>query len=380
MSLIYLANAQQAIDILQNGLKAQQAIVAAMDQLWTNILNSPLFTVMADLGRLFAVGLMALLILNVVKELLQDEKSFPPYEKIIWLAIVIALLTNQGALTRELTLALRGLINGINEFVLQQTLAEGGDLFQAFQQATSQVGLQNWFNQQLQQCQAIPDPQQKKACIDGAMQTANQIANNLPQNPGINLNPLSAIGSILETSMQGWLIAFGLAFQWAVEVVWLLMGLAAPLAVGGTLLPVTQKSLYSWLIGFYSVGLCKLFFNLLVGLLAMVQIQAKTTNTLVFSIAIGILSPILAVTLAAGGGMATFSSLATLGGMAGARLGASAAGAGMGALRSLGRMTGHPVARRTAGTRAAIGNQIPRSVRDYAKQRYKDATTPLFKR
>jgi hypothetical protein len=257
------------------------------------------------------------------------------------------------------------------------------------------VGLQQWFNQQLQQCQSIPDPEQKKSCIEQALQTANQIASQLSQ-PEEGGNPLTgigkAIGSALEAAMQGWLIGFGIAFQWLVEVVWLLMGLLAPLAVGGTLLPVAQKSLLAWLIGFWSVGLCKLCFNVLVGLLSMVQLQAKTGNTLVFSIAVGFLSPVLAVTMAAGGGMATLSSLATLTGMASAKMGAAASAPMLGGLKAGltagGRLLGHPIARRAEPLASRVGSfarnqispRIPTSVRSFTRARVRDAQTPLFRK
>lgn len=122
------------------------------------------------------------------------------------------------------------------------------------------------------------------------------------------------------------LFGVGIAFQWLVEITLLLTALISPLAVAGSLLPLQQRPLFTWLLGFYSVGLCKLFYNIIVGLVAYILSNNTSSGnpsggTIIIAIAVGILSPILAVGLAAGGGMATFMSLGSLMAQAGGVVG-----------------------------------------------------------
>jgi hypothetical protein len=95
-------------------------------------------------------------------------------------------------------------------------------------------------------------------------------------------------------------MAFGIAFQWVVEVSLLLTALLAPLAVGGSLLPIGQKAIFAWLTGFFSVGIVKLSFNIIVGLIATVVLNAGDSDPMVFAFATSILAPILSLALAAG--------------------------------------------------------------------------------
>jgi hypothetical protein len=56
----------------------------------------------------------------------------------------------------------------------------------------------------------------------------------------------SAITNWFQSTLRGWLLAFGIAFRWIVEVCVLLSALLEPLAVGGLLLPVGQKIIFAY--------------------------------------------------------------------------------------------------------------------------------------
>ncbi|MEQ8385670.1 MAG: hypothetical protein RH949_25265 [Coleofasciculus sp. A1-SPW-01] len=92
----------------------------------------------------------------------------------------------------------------------------------------------------------------------------------------------------------------------------LLTGLLGPLAVGGSLLPVGNKAIFAWLTGFFSVGMVKLSFNIINGLVAVMVLNAGDSDPMIFAFATGLISPLLSLALAAGGGMAVFNSLSTL--------------------------------------------------------------------
>jgi hypothetical protein len=62
----------------------------------------------------------------------------------------------------------------------------------------------------------------------------------------------------------------------------LLTALLGPLAVGGSLLPVGQKAIFAWLTGFFSVGMIKLCFNIISGLVATMVLNADNNDPMIF--------------------------------------------------------------------------------------------------
>ncbi len=373
-----LANVQQAQQILQGSNTAQQAVSQSMDQLWNSTLNSTMYNAIAEIGVLFFSGTIAIFLFYWVKGMLEDGNNFVPWEQWILLAVAVALLANQGALMRDLTFSMRDLMNATNQKVLQSSSVNGMTLTTAFNQISSGTGVQSWYNQQVQTCQAIPDPVQQQKCIDDARVLAQQFAQQGGSGNQVNQSGFwSGVGSAIETALVGFLFALGVAVQWLVEICWILTAFAGPIAVGGTLLPVKQKSLFAWLIAFYSIGLYKLFFNILVGMVAMVMIEADNLNSLVFAVAVGLLSPILALVLAAGGGLATLTSLASIGGAVASAAVSGGASLALGGATMAGRMAAHPALRRIGD---AYQNNVPSSVRKRIRGLARDATTPIFQK
>lgn len=373
-----LANVQQAQQILQGGSVAQQAVSQAMNDLWNSTLNSTMYNAIAEIGVLFFTGTIAIFLYYWVKGLLEDGNSAVPWEQWILLAVAVALLANQGSLMRDLTFSMRDLMNATNQKVLQSSSFNGTTLTSAFNQTSSGTGVQSWYNQQVQTCQGIPDPVQQQKCVDDAKVLAQQLAQqggsgNLVNQSGI----LSGFSSMIETALVGFLFALGVAVQWLVEICWILTAFAGPIAVGGTLLPVKQKSLFAWLIAFYSIGLYKLFFNILVGMVAMVMVKSNSLNSLVFAVAVGLLSPILALVLAAGGGLATLTSLASIGGAVAGAVASGGTSLALGGATMAGRMPAHPAMRRLG---SAYQNNVPSSVRKRIRVISRDATTPIFQK
>ena len=279
---------------------------------WADVIKSGggLYGALANLGMLFAVGTLVFWAVTYAKALLEDD-YFKSAEEIVWVLVVTALLANQGQLLATGTLALRGIINQVNQTVLAST-SSSVSLQEAYKQIMQETGKQDVAQGLVSQCATLADPDQQKACLDNAKAQSQQITGG-QQSSGFQ-KFLDDVGGVLQTNLLtmaawGWLMAFGIAFQWVVEVSMLLTGLLAPLAVGGSLLPIGQKAIFAWLTGFFSVGIVKLSFNIIVGLIATVVLNAGDSDPMVFAFASSILAPILALALAAGGGMAVFSSL-----------------------------------------------------------------------
>ncbi len=310
-------------NILNQSLEAQEVIAEAMNTMWNDILNSGVWEAMIWVSTFFALGLVAIWVVKLVKDSLSNEISSDYFSAFFWLFLVILLLLNNGAALREVVLGLRAIINHTNEQVLAVQV-DNVSLEDHFNEVVTSSTLDGWYQQEYAECLAITDEKNKQDCIDElnkkAEETSDDIASERSWWPG-GFDPVQAtkdaVGDALQYVVRIWLLAMGVAFQWLVEITLLLTGLIAPLAVSGSLLPLKQRPIFTWLTGFYSVGSCKLFYNIVVGLVA--AILSKTTTSgnptggsILFALVVGILAPVLAVTLAAGAGMTTFLSLSSL--------------------------------------------------------------------
>ena len=312
MYLLLQTTSGDATKIVQEGAAASSAIAASFDQMWTDVIKSGggLYGAIANLGMLFAVGSLVFWAVTFARALIEDN-YFQSSEEIAWVLIVTVLLANQGQLLATGTIALREIINQVNQTVLAST-SSSVSLQDAYKQIMQETGKQDVAQGLVSQCASVADPDQQKACLDNAKAQSQQIAGG-QQSSGLQ-KFLDDVGGVLQTNLltmaaRGWLMAFGIAFQWVVEVSLLLTALLAPLAVGGSLLPIGQKAIFAWLTGFFSVGIVKLSFNIIVGLIATIVLNAGDSDPMVFAFATSILAPILSLALAAGGGMAVFSSL-----------------------------------------------------------------------
>ncbi|NJL79799.1 MAG: hypothetical protein HC917_14910, partial [Richelia sp. SM2_1_7] len=225
--------------------------------------------------------------------------------------------TNNAKPLASVTLGLRTIINQTNQTLLTTTSASI-QLQEAYQRVMVKTGSGDAIRTLITQCNVIADPTQQTECLENAQKQAQEIESKVDNN---NPNFLQGINdffntNIFQLTVRGWLLAFSIAFQWIVEVSMLLTALLGPLAVGGSLLPVGNKAIFAWLTGFFSVGMVKLCFNIISGLVATLVLNSDNNDPMIFAFAIGILAPILSVVLAAGGGIAilrSFSSIASLG-------------------------------------------------------------------
>jgi hypothetical protein len=311
---------ESASRITQDGAAAAEAITASMDKLWNDVLGNSggLYAAICKLGLLFAVGALLLWVVQWAKAMADDAVA-NPISEVIWLVLVVALLANNGVLLSQCSLQLRGIINTTNQTILQAT-SSSVSLQEAYRQITTEVGAEDAARGLLDQCASMADPQQQQACVDNAKQQAQQISGSLEKPPSNRFQAFLDkfnVGQIFQTNVfqlavRGWLIAFSIAFQWMVEISMLLTALLGPLAVGGSLLPVGQKAIFAWITGFLSVGMVKLSFNIISGLVAVMVLNAGESDPMIFAFATGLISPILALVLSAGGGMAIFNSLSSV--------------------------------------------------------------------
>lgn len=324
-SLLFGAVQDRASQIINQSAQGSQYISDELNQLWDDVLGGGLYLTLANLGLLFAVGTLLIFLVQLAKDLIDGEEA-RSFGELIWPILVLCLLANDAELLANSTKGMRSLINQVNQTILTQT-SSSISLQEAYQKVMVEIGSEDLARAILAQCASKADPLQQQDCVNNAVEQARASAPTNPsrsyQNFLDSLNPLQQgqnLVNALQTSVQntlimaarGLLIAFGMAFQWLVEITWLLTALLGPLAVGGTLLPVGQRAIFAWLIGFYSVGLVKLSLNIVTGLVATLVVNAGDNDPMIFAFAVGVLSPILSLALAAGAGKAVFDALQTV--------------------------------------------------------------------
>ncbi|MDF5730194.1 MAG: hypothetical protein PUP92_19795 [Rhizonema sp. PD38] len=305
---------EAASRITKDGAAASAAIAESMNGLWDDVLSGGLYAALAQLGMFFGVGTLLLFIVQWAKDMVDGDNP-KAFSELIWPLVVVVLLSNQAQPLAVATRSLREIINQTNQTLLTSTSASI-QLQDAYQRAMADIGSQDAARSLLTQCESIADPQQRRECMENAIAQAKQIAHSSPNGgkwwlPDFGLSEFFNT-NVLQLAVRGWLIAFSIAFQWMIEISLLLTALMGPLAVGCSLLPVGQKAIFAWLTGFFSVGMVKLSFNIISGLVATLVVNAKEDDPMIFAFATGLLAPILAMAIAAGGGMAVFNSLSSI--------------------------------------------------------------------
>jgi hypothetical protein len=332
-----------AADLLNQATESATKLQAEWDQIWLDVIGGGLWKALCQVGILFAICTLVFHILQFGKDLMDDELK-RPLTSFIYPILVVILLSSNGSILASSTLMLRGYVNQVSSTILTITDSQVS-LQEAYTMAKHNAAAQTAIGLVMAQCRDITGEAQIE-CLQEQAKVAQQIldAYGIPDNAWVQRaldmedlasvpmvgGTLAIVSSGVETfliaSAKTLFIAFQIAFQFLLEVSLLLTALLAPIAVGGSLLPVgfAQRSLIAWLIGFLTVGFAKLCYNIIVGLTAVVMVNAESDEAFGFMVFNGVLAPILASSLASGAGLAVWQSLQ--------RVGTTTLTAGIGAL------------------------------------------------
>jgi glutaredoxin 2 len=325
-------------DLVQKSADNATAIAQGFNNLWNQSLSGPLYNSMCDLGILFAIATLTFFIVDWTRKMMSGDDQRAIVD-LIWPLIVIVLLSNHGELLASSTFQIRNYINNTNNALLTQT-AKGLDLRAAYQKAVGVEAARNAIASKIKDCQnsslqaqeAIKCLQQAKADLtqkypeyfnqnNGPFQWLLDRVDTVIQAPidaiqkgenplQIIFSPFSAmIGSNITSTITIVLLGLNGGYQWAIELTMLVTAYLGPLAVGGSLLPYGAKSIYTWLIGYFSVGMSKLCFNIIVGFAGQLITDSQSDQPMFFLFTIGIFAPFLATGLAAGGGLAVLQQI-----------------------------------------------------------------------
>ena len=310
--------------IFEVGRETSAAVASNFDPLWRNVIQGGLYQAMANLGAVVAVLALGFFLVQWAQQLLSQEGD-KAFSEMIWPVIVIVFLARDGDLMGKATLEFRDVANQVNNTVLASAV-KNESLQQQFQQTRLGSEIDNIEAASISECRETYGGRRADR-LANCIRQARRKANETRQQYGlIPAEEPSWAASIIQWVVRNILWAMHMDFQWAIEIILLIVALFGPLAMGLSLLPGSGKAVFSWLSGLVSVYLMKLSLNLISGIAAYaVSLQSGGANALLLPVLLGILAPILSVMVGLQGGAAFLNSLATASVYGGFRLAPKAA-------------------------------------------------------
>lgn len=298
-----------AARIFEVGAEASANVSGMFDNLWSLVLRGGLYQAMAQVGVLAAVSTLGFFMVQLAKQWMTGEDW--AIATLIWPFIVTVLLADNGSVLADTTLAMRSIGNQVNTTVLNGTV-ENVSLQQEYQQSRLGSSIDDIEAASISECAERfqgRNARPRQSCISNAREEANRLRQQyglIPAEEG------GWIRSALQWLLRNFLFAIHTAFQWAVEIVLLIIALLGPLSVGLSLLPSNNKPMFSWIAGFLGVFLIKLTLNLISGIAAYaISQQPGLGSSLILPVILGLLAPILSVLVGLEGGTAFFNALST---------------------------------------------------------------------
>ena len=345
-SLPLLAQVTGGLSIIEDSIQQLDAVQKAWNQRWLDIFASDngLYLGINEFASVIVVGAFIFFAVGWVKDAI-DRGIFPALTHVIWVLVIAALLFNNGTMLASLTLGIRDIINVQTRTVLNVQVGEIS-MLEALNDVVISQQAKAFIQQQYAECEAKEGQAQINCLLTAGQNARNeleqeykaqgfwsaglqnlwsrieQVNQQVEQayrsgNSTPNTDPLTTTiaGTLLQTGTQALAQQILKGWQWAfantLELSMLLTGLIGPIAVAGSVIPLQGRPLWAWLVGFFSLGMAKFSYNILVGLAATVVVaaDAQTQGDFGFLLLISILAPILALAIAGGAGMAVFRGI-----------------------------------------------------------------------
>ena len=341
---LLLAQVGGGIGIIEDSVSQLEAVQAAWNERWSDIFagNNGLYLGITEFAAVIVAGAFIFFAVIWVKTAI-DRGILPALPEVLWVFVVMALLFNNGALLGATTLGIRNLINAQTQIVLDVQIGEIS-MLEALNDVILSQQAKSEIQQEYAECEAKEGQAQIDCFIDAGERARNrldaefrargwwtagverqwaritqiteQIQQEYENNPSRSFisNPGTDIlaAYFLQTGSQALAEQLLKGWQWAfanlLELSMLITGLLGPIAVAGSVIPLQGRPLWAWLIGFFSLGMAKFSYNVIVGLAATVVVAANAQDQSDFSflLLVSVLAPILALALAGGAGMAVF--------------------------------------------------------------------------
>ena len=338
--------------ILQESIEATKISTTAMDEMWTEIFaaDAALYNQVVKLATVILIVGFLFFMLSFAKAMQANDIN-KIMEIIVWGVVITIFLQGQGAVLKKATVTARDFINDQTEAIL---LVQIGTL--TIQDAMQDVILTDQavelIKQAFSDCEAKEGDAQL-ACLEAGSKEAEAILKEYENKgfwtPGLrrfaanvnqitqdveaarrnstNRGPLNGYGdafkdwdvevsgliwqSATNSASRQFLKSFQNWFTFGFEFAMILTGMLGPLAVAASLIPKQPRAMISWAIAFFSIGVLKLSYNLLIGFAAVYasksQLQDLGSSGFLLMMSIG--APLISTAVAGGGGAAIFFAL-----------------------------------------------------------------------
>ncbi|MCU0552534.1 MAG: hypothetical protein MUC48_24645 [Leptolyngbya sp. Prado105] len=336
-------------DFIGDSLRSSKEISAGWQNNWNLIFREPsgLYQSLNYFATMIAVGAFLFFIVVWAREMMTSG-LLPAFDRLMWVILVMLLLWNNGFWLARLTFGIHEIIEDQSQNVLSiqmgqlkmsdalQDVVLTADaqntiraLYGECQAKTGQAQI-DCFNKVTDQAQSIIEQYEKgwgKGTLNGLRRwfdSVLKIREDLKKRAGepeaiANIDPFvllhAGIIATTDTAQQAAARQMLKGWQWAfanlIEASLLLTALTGPVAIAGSLLPIGTRPIWAWLTGLFSLGMAKLYYNIVVGLIATVIVNAQVQNESDFGfvVLLSVLAPVLSVALAAGGGLAVYRGL-----------------------------------------------------------------------
>jgi hypothetical protein len=339
-----LAEVGGGIGIIQDSTEKLDAVQEAWNERWTDIFDGSngLYLGITKFATVIVAGAFIFFAVIWIKNAI-DRGFLPAIPEVLWVFVIMVLLFDNGALLASTTLGIRNLINAQTQTVLDVQIGEVS-MLEALNDVILSQQAKSEIQREYAECEAKEGQAQIDCFVDAGerargkleaefrakgwwtagverqwariQEITERVQQDYEQNPSRTVvsNPGTDIlaAYFLQTGSQALAEQLLKGWQWAfanlLELAMLITGLLGPIAVAGSVIPMQGRPIWAWLIGFFSLGMAKFSYNVIVGLAATVVVAADAQDQGDFSflLLIGVLAPILALALAGGAGMAVF--------------------------------------------------------------------------
>ncbi|BAY80484.1 hypothetical protein NIES25_69720 (plasmid) [Nostoc linckia NIES-25] len=316
-----------AEDIVEGAINGSRMVVSSFTQDWQDLVNgqSEIYKAVVAVSALCGVVFVSFWSVSWYSRLTQEGFSNEVLNEMVYPLLVCLMLTvNNGQLLAATSLMFRNIAINLNDKVLSIT-RDGITLRDAIRTTNMDQAFALSVQAQMQECLKKPTSGQdeqgnsinpQEICKQEKIKQAKEQAQEYKEKYGLSSysnswNPFDLAGQTINSMVQAlsWIIFSGLqaAFQYVVQVSFLLNAYVAPIFLVLSLFPFGGKPIYAWVSGWLALTLVLMSHSIVCGIAASSIVNADSNNPLFLQLVEAILSPILALAMGAGGGMAAFS-------------------------------------------------------------------------
>lgn len=316
-------------EIVQGAIEGADLIYKSFENDWLELASgtSPIYTAVVAVSTLTAVVMIAFASFGWYRKIADEGFSFDFVSEMVLPLLVIIMLSNNGLLLANTTVALKNVSTGLNRNILSIT-RNGVTFRDAIRNVNADQSFVLAAQIKLAECEGLSNAKQqpeeggveispKQTCVKNTTESIRKDAQSVREKTGTgsgsgSWNPLDLTGELINSAIQGFvyviLSGVSAAFQYIVQLSFLMITFVAPIFLVLSLLPFQSKPIYAWLAGWLGLTLVLISYSITVGIIASSIVSRTSTNPLLLQLLQAIFSPILAVAIGSGGGMAVFSA------------------------------------------------------------------------